>query len=67
MSDRVRFILANKMDVLEEVHDNKALSALVKETSLAVLPVSAMYNWNIDILFKTLTSGDHTLNPYLTS
>ena len=67
MSDRVRFILANKMDVLEEVHDNKALSALVKETSLAVLPVSALYNWNIDILFKTLTSGDCTLNPYLTS
>ena len=61
MSDRVQFIVANKMDNLERAYDDKGLGELVKKTSLAVLPVSALYHWNIDVLLNTLTSGDLTL------
>ena len=52
------FIVANN---LERAYDDKGFGELVKKTSLAVLPVSALYHWNIDVLLNTLTSGDLTL------
>ena len=62
MSQHARLIVANKMDVLERVRDEK-LSSLAEETELDVLPVSAMLGWNIDILMKTLASySQNSLN-----
>ena len=55
MSQRAQLIVANKMDVLERA-DGEGLSSLAKATQLAVLPVSALHGWNIDILLKTLAT-----------
>ena len=65
MSDRVRLIVANKMDAVEGVHSDETLHSLVKSAKLAVLPVSALHNWNTDILVQTLVNDYHSLQPQL--
>ena len=60
MSRNAQLIVANKMDVLERVRDEN-LSSLAEAAQLAVLPVSALRGWNIDILLKSLTNDNYNL------
>ena len=54
MSQCAQLIVANKMDALDGAQSDN-LNSLTAATELAVLPVSALLGWNIDILLKTLT------------
>ena len=64
MSHRAQLVVANKMDLVEEAYNQRMLS-LIQSTQLVVLPVSALHNWNIDILVKTLTNHCHTSQVHL--
>ena len=59
MNQRARLVVANKMDVLDRV-ENERMSSLARVTQLPVLPVSALHGWNIDVLMKALTTDNQS-------